>query len=246
MIRIARRELAQLLTTPAGWLLAAGSQFVLAWWFLTLVERYRMDYQSALVRIHSELGATDLISVPYLGGLPLLALLVVVTAVLGMRGITEERRRGTIELLLGSPRPALAIVTGKYFGALAYLTLVIALWGLMPASLSAFTTIDAGRLAAGLLGLWLSGAALLALSLFAASLTEQAGVGALIAFGFGLLLMLVSGETDRGVLGWFGLPSHYRDFLQGIVDTGHIAYFLLMTAAGLALTTWRLDRLRDG
>lgn len=244
MLTIARRELAHLLGTPAGWLLAAGTELVLAWWFLSLVERYRVDYQAALVRLNSELGAADLIVAPFLGGLPLLALLVVTTAVLGVRTVADERRQGTLALLLGSPRRAATIVLGKYLGSLAFLTLLLAVWGALPATLVAFTGLDAGRLAAGLLGLWLSGAALLSLSLFTATLSRQAGVAALLAFSLGLLLMLTGQGADTPVTRWLNLPGHYRDFLQGLVAVDDLAYFAVVAGAGLVLATWRVAALR--
>lgn len=245
MLAIARRELGHLLGTPAGWLLAAGTQAVLAWWYLSLVERYRVDYQAALVRLQSELGSADLIIAPFLGGLPLLALLVVTTGVLGIRAVADERRKGTLALLLGSPRRATTIVVGKYLGNLAFLTLLLALWLAMPASLALLTPMDWGRLASAALGLWLAGAALLALGLFTATLSRQAGVGALLAFTLGLLLMLTGQGEAASVTRWLNLPGHYRDFLQGIVGTGDIAYFLALAVTGLALAVWRLDAMRD-
>lgn len=246
MIPIAERELRQLLATPAGWLLAAGTHGVLAWWFLTLVERYRVQYQAALVRLNSEMGAADLIVAPFLGGLPLLALLVTTTAALGVRAISEERRQGTLALLLGSPRGAAAIVLGKYLGNLAFLTLVLGLWALLPASLGLLTDLDPGRLAAGLFGLWLAAASLLALSLFTATLSRQAGVAALLAFSLGLLLMLIGRGAEASITGWLNFTGHYRDFLQGLVLSDDLVYFGVLTATGLTLASWRVGAMRLG
>lgn len=245
MRTIARRELIQLLITPVGWLLAAATYAVLAWWFFSLVERYRTEYEQVLVRTQSQLGVGDLIIAPFLGGLPLLAVLIVTGAALGIRAIAEERRQSTLELLLGSPRSATAIIVGKYVGNLAFLTLLLGLWSVLPASMMLFTGLEPGRLAAGLLGLWLSAASLLALSLFTATLSRQAGVAGLLSFSLGLLLML-TGQAEQAVLTrWLNLTQHYRDFLQGMVATGDLVYFAVITGAGLALSTWRLSALRQ-
>lgn len=245
MLTIARRELAQLLITPAGWLLAAGTYATLAWWFFSLVEHYRSEQEDILVRTESQLGVGDLIVAPFLGGLPLLTMLMVTAAALGIRAIAEERRQATLDLLLGSPRSAPAIIGGKYLGNLAFLTLVVALWSLLPASLMLFTGLEVGRLAAGLLGLWLSAATLLALALFTATLSRQAGVAGLLAFSLGLLLMLTGRAEGAVVTRWLNLTEHYRDFLQGLVSTSDLTYFAVITAAGLALSTWRLSALRQ-
>ncbi len=245
MLAIARREFIQLLVTPAGWLLAAGTQLALAWWFLTLVERYRSDYQDALVRTQSQLGVGDLIIAPFLGGLPVLTMVLVTAAALGVRSLAEERRQGTIELLLGSPQRTPSIVVGKYLGNLGILSLIIGVWTLLPASLMLFTGLDTGRLAAGVLGLWLVAAALLALALFTATLSRQASVASLLTFSLGLLLMLTGRSEDAVITRWLNLTGHYRDFLQGIVGVNDVSYFVVLTLAGLALGTWRLSALRQ-
>jgi len=245
VLAIARRELGQLLATPAGWLLAAGTHSVLAWWFLTLVERYRSEYEGVLVRTQSQLGTGDLLVAPFLGGLPVLAMLIVTAASLGVRAIAEERRQATLQLLLGSHRYTPTIVGGKYAGNLAFLTLIIGLWSLMPWSLMLFTDMNAGRLAASLLGLWLVGATLLALSLFSATLSRQTGVASILAFSLGLLLMLTGRADDAVVTRWLNLTDHYRDFLEGIVASADLAYFGVLTVGGLALSTWRLRALRQ-
>lgn len=245
MLTIARRELVQLLVTPVGWLLAAGTYGVLAWWFFSLVERYRSEYEDVLVRTQSQLGAGDLIVAPFLGGLPLLTMLIVTTAALGIRAIAEERRQATLDLLLGSPRSAPAIIVGKYLGNLAFLSLLIGLWSLLPACLMLFTGLEPGRLVAGLLGLWLCGASLLALALFTATLSRQAGVAGLLAFSLGLLLMLTGQAEQAVVTRWLNLTNHYRDFLQGMVATNDLVYFAVVTVAGLVLSIWRLSALRQ-
>lgn len=245
MMAIAWRDWLALWRTPVGWLLAALTQGVLAWWFLLLADRYQREYGPALAGSASSLGVADLVVAPFLGGLPLLAMLLVTVAVLGMRAFAEERRAGTLVLLLASPRSALAIAAGKYLGALLSLTLLLALWSVMPLSLLLGTALDLGRLAAALVGLWLAGAALLAVALPVSAATDQPAAAATGAFAAGLLLWLVGRGAEGGVLAWLGLTTHYRGFLDGALAAGDVAYFLLLAATGLALTAWRLAGLRQ-
>lgn len=235
----------QLLVTPTGWLLAAGTHLALAWWFLTLVERYITQYQDTLVRAQSQLGVGDLIIAPFLGGLPVLTMVLVTAAALGVRAIAEERRQHTIELLLGSPQLTASVVAGKYLGNLGILSLIVGIWALLPASLILFTGVEAGRIAAGVLGLWLAAAALLALALFTATLSRQASVASLLTFSLGLLLMLTGRSEDAVITRWLNLTGHYRDFLQGIISVNDLAYFAVLILTGLTLSTWRLSALRQ-
>lgn len=244
MSSIAARDFLALLRTPVGWLLAAVSQGVLAWWYLLLLDRYRGQYEPALVSSGSRLGVADLVVAPFLGGLPLLAMLLLATAVLGMRAFAEERRSGALALLLAAPRSAAALALGKYLGALAFLTVLLLLWALMPLSLMLGTHLDPGRLAAALLGLWLAGASLLAIAVLISAATEQPGAAAAGAFAAGLLLLLVGRNPDAGALGWLGLTGHYRGFLDGVVAAGDLAYFALLTVTALALAAWQVGGLR--
>lgn len=247
MKAIVLRELRALIRTPLGWVVLGCSQLVGAWWYLLLLDHYLSAQQPLLVRLESSLGTGDLVVAPFLGGLPLLALLVAVTAVLGMRTFAEERRAGALALLLAAPRRSAEIVVGKYLGSLIFLTAVVALWGLMPASLALGTQPDFGRLLAGLLGLWLAGAGLLAVAVMASALTEHAGAAALFAFGAGMGLLLIGrGDSAGALLTYAGLTGHYRGFLEGSVGTDDLSYFALLVIASLMLATWRVRRLRRG
>lgn len=246
MRAIAHREFLALFRTPAGWLLAAGSTFTLAWWYLTLLERYRRHYEPALVKVQGELGATDLIVAPFLGGLPLLTLLLTVTAALAMRQCAGTRRGGALDMLLASPLGGLHIAAGQFAGALAYLSILLVVWLLMPATLGLMTTLDWGRLAAAALGLWLTAAMLLAVGLAAASVSRQPGVGGVLSFGIGLLLMLVgSGAEPGGAMHWLALGTHYQNLLRGTLTGSDLAYYVALGGTALIVSALQLERLRE-
>jgi ABC-2 type transport system permease protein len=244
MIAIAGRDFRALWRTPAGWLLCGGSVFLLAWWFLLLVELYRRDHQPRLVSLQSDLGASDLILAPYVGGTPMIALLLIVVSALATRQIADERRTGTLELLLCSPRSAIAIVAGKYLGALGFLGLLLLLWLLIPGTLAFMTPLDWGRLVAAGIGLGLAAATLLAIALLASTVSEQPGVAGVLTFVCGLLLLLIGGSAGAGPLQWLALPGHLQGFLTGVVRAADVGYFLALTGTALALAAWRLHGMR--
>lgn len=243
---IAGRGLRELLSTPLLWVVAALSQFLLAWYFLVLLDRYRLDYQPRLVASNSALGVTDLVVVPFLGGMPLLTLLVIVCAVLAMGALAGERRGGTLSLLLSAPLGSWRIALGKYLGTLAPVLGLITVWWLMPLSLSAFTGIDPLRLLLALLGLWLLAALLVGGVLLASACTELPAVAAMSGFALGLFLLLLSRTSGPpgGVLDALSASAHLRSMLEGRLASADVAYFLLGAGLFLGLSVIRIDRLR--
>ena len=245
MWALAGRELRGLFGQPLGWLLLALCQGVAAWWFLLLVERYRERLESQVSAAGSPLGVTDLVLVPYFGGAPLLALVVLLTAALSLRLVVQDRRQGTLPLLLAAPPGALSLVLGKYLGSLACAGLALALWCLMPALLVPLAGADAGVLAACALGLGLTLAGLLALGLLISCLSEQPAAVAALTTALALILLML-GRDGEGVLGALGLVPRLRGFLSGAVSSADLAYFGAMVLAPLAVAALRFHEWRGG
>jgi ABC-2 type transport system permease protein len=147
---IAARELRSLFLSPLAWTLLAVAQGLLAWIFIVLVDDFQ-QVQGRLINLENPPGVTDLVATP-LFRVAAWALLLL-TPLLTMRLISEERRTGTLDLLLSAPVGISEIVFGKYLGALAFLLLIVALTELMPLALLAGAALDCGKLAAATLGL---------------------------------------------------------------------------------------------
>jgi len=90
-----------------------------------------------------------------------------------MRLFSEERRSGSLDLLLSAPASLTEIVLGKFFGLVGFMLVLLGLVALMPLSLAFATPLDLGRVAAGVLGLFLIMSAFGAAGLFMSSLTDQ-------------------------------------------------------------------------
>ena len=151
---------------------------------------------------------------------------------------------GTIELLLTSPVRDWQVVLGKFLGALAFLLFMLALTLVYPLLLSRFGSPDWGPIATGYLGVLLIGATCLAVGLFASSLSQNQIVTGFVAFALLIILWLLGAAAQAvgsGALGslfdYLAINSHFDDFVRGVVDTQHIAYYLILTALFLFLAT---------
>ena len=177
--------------------------------------------------------------------------LLFVAPVLTMRLLSEERRSGTIEMLMTAPVTETEVVLGKYLAALAYYAF---LW--LPTLayvwvVAHYGAVDPGPVASGYLGVLGIGALFLAVGLFASSLAKNQIVAAMVTFAllvvlftFGLLENLVAGERAREVFAYLNLWQHMDELSKGIVDTRRLVYYLSLTGFFLFLTGRALEAKR--
>jgi ABC-2 type transport system permease protein len=167
-----------------------------------------------------------------------------------MRLFAEERRSGTIELLLTYPVRDGAVLLGKYLAALALYGLMLALTLLYPAIVVYFARLEWGPLLTGYLGLVLMGAAFLAVGVFASSLTENQIVASVTTFGVLLIFWVIgwSAEAAGGmwgkVLSHLSILEHFDGFAKGIIDTKDVLYYLNFTLLALFLSLRSLEARR--
>jgi ABC-2 type transport system permease protein len=164
-----------------------------------------------------------------------------------MRTYAEERRSGTIELLLTSPLSDLQIILGKFLGAMGLFASMLALTLIHTAILFVYGNPDWKPIATGYLGLLLMGGSFLSLGLFISSLTRNQIVAGMITFSVFLLLWVINwvstfvGPTAQTVLNYLSVTEHFDDFAKGIIDTKHVIYYLSFIAMGLFLTMKSVD-----
>jgi ABC-2 type transport system permease protein len=250
ILTIAARELRSLFLSPLAWAILAVSQFILAWLFLIQLELF-LEWQPRLAGMAGAPGLTEFVVTPLFRTAAVVLLLV--APLLTMRLVSEERRAGTLPLLLSAPVSMTEIILGKYAGVTAFLGCLLGLLALMPLSLLAGGTLDFGLFAAALLGLFLVLASFAAAGLFLSTLTDQPTVAAVSTFGLLLFLWLLdwaSGARTQDaseVLGYLSLLTHYDALLKGVFDTQDVAYYLLFITTFLVLSIRRLDayRLRE-
>jgi ABC-2 type transport system permease protein len=177
-------------------------------------------------------------------------ILLLLTAVITMRLIAEERKLGTIELLLTAPVRDSELILGKYFGSLGIILVMLVLTLYYPILLIIFGDPDIGPIGTGYLGMFLLGGTCLAIGLFASSLSSNQIVSAVVAGGilFGLWFIGVAADylpqKLAEVINYFSLSYYFSDFIKGIIDTRAIIYYLSITALFLFLAIRSLENSR--
>ena len=177
---IAAKELKMLFGSPLAWTILGVLQLVLAWLFLNQVDAF-LNVQGQLLQLANPPGVTEMVVAPLFGATAMI--LLVITPVLAMRLIAEERRNHTLPLLLSAPLSLCAIVLGKFLALWLFLCLLIALAAAMALALIAGGPLDIGLLLVGLGGLVLLAACLAALGLYFSSLTAHPAVAAISGIG---------------------------------------------------------------
>ncbi len=170
---------------------------------------------------------------------------------LTMRLISEERKSGTLEIILTKAVSNWQLIAGKFLASL--LLIIIALVFTLPyvITLSNIGNLDSGEVFGGYLGLILMSSAYLGIGVFASSLTSNQVVAFLGALMIGLLFHIIFGVVASATTGTFGeifyylnMATHYESISRGVVDLRNVIYFLSITAAGLMLAEKELQKIK--
>jgi ABC-2 type transport system permease protein len=168
--------------------------------------------------------------------------------IITMRLLAEERRLGTIELLLTSPVSEVQIVLAKFCAAMTLILVMLALSASYAVVLAIFAEPDWGPIYSGYLGLLLLGAALSAIGLLASSLTANQIVAALTSLGVFLLLwsiddlgFLLPDPYDALVTN-LSLAAHFVPFATGSLYLSDAGFFVSATLLGIFLSVRALGR----
>jgi ABC-2 type transport system permease protein len=160
----------------------------------------------------------------------------------------EERRAGTLELLLTMPIKDWQVIGGKLLAAFFLLCIAIALTVTYSITVSLLGDIDAGATIGGYLGMALLGLACASIGVFASSLTRNQVVAFIIAFVIIFVLFMIDKMTlfvpgsIAGTLQYISLDYHYQNLLRGVVDTRDILYFLSIVGLSSVLTAYHLSK----
>ena len=165
-----------------------------------------------------------------------------------MRAYSEEKRSGTIELLLTSPLTDFEIILGKFLGAMALVRGDARGHAASTSACCSSTGIRSGsRSSTAYLGLLLIGGCFISVGLFISSLTKNQIVAGMVTFAVFLLLWIItwigsfSGPTVDKLTQYLSIIDHFDDFGKGVIDTTHLIYYLSFITFGLFLTAKSVD-----
>lgn len=237
---IAQKELKTLFASPLAWTLLALMQLVLAWIFLGRLDAF-MEMQPQLLQIANPPGITEIIVAPVFGMAAVVLLMV--TPLLSMRLIAEERRNHTMTFLISAPISMTDIVLGKFFGLMTFFVIAAVLVAAMSLSLLAGGALDFGLLLSNAAGLLLVTACFASLGLYISCLTAHPAIAAAGALGalLGLWLLDIGAGAVDSITRNFSLLKHFESFNRGLFDTFDLAYFALFIVSFLLLAIRRLD-----
>jgi ABC-2 type transport system permease protein len=216
--------------------------------YASVVFFVRRGMEMSMMGQNQPMDLNEYIVRPLLSNISVIALFLI--PMITMRLFAEEKRSGTIELLLTSPIRDLEILVGKFLGALALYTAMLGISFLSMMLLFAYGKPDWRPLLVGYLGLLLQGAALLAIGTFISNCTKNQIVAGVAAFAVCLMLWILNWVAEFGntiperILSYVAVTSHFDSFAKGVLDLKDIIYYLSVIFVGLFLTARSMEALR--
>jgi len=247
ILAIAHKELKAYFASPIAYIVIGFSAILFGWFFVNLLYYFdRISLQAGL-----GMGGPPTVNVNEMLIGPLFmnvsVILLFTLPLVTMRIYSEEKRSGTIELLLTSPLTDFQIVMGKLIGALVLYAAMLGLTLVHIAFLFIFGNAEWRPVATGYLGVLLMGGCFLSLGLFVSSLTKNQIVAGMITFAVFLMFWVINwissftGPTMQSVLNYLSITEHLNDFTRGVLDTKHLVYYLSFIAFSLFLTVRSVD-----
>jgi ABC-2 type transport system permease protein len=254
ILAIYRRELGGYFVSPIAYVVTGFFLFLTGYYFYSILTGV-IDY-SMKMQMQSQFGAPPQFDAPALvirnfTGFATTILLFLVP-MLTMGVYAEERKRGTMEMLMTSPITELQIVLGKFAASLTMFVAMLSPTLLYHLVMSQYSdpALPWKILWVGYLGVFLLGASLLALGTYISSLTENQIVAGVVTFVVFLVLWLLNmgGRGDDTVISrirnYISILQHNESFAQGVIDTSSIIFYLSVVTLGLFLTLRNLDSMR--
>jgi ABC-2 type transport system permease protein len=175
-----------------------------------------------------------------------LILVLFIMPMVTMRLYAEEKRAGTIELLLTSPVTDWQIVLGKFVGAMTLYAITLAVTLIHMALLFLYGTPEWKPIATAYLGLFLFGGCFISVGMFISSLTKNQIIAGMATFGVFLFLWIINWigsfyPSIEKLTNYLSVVQHADDFWKGVIDTTHLIYYVSFMAFGLFLTARSVD-----
>jgi ABC-2 type transport system permease protein len=247
VLAIAERELRSYFASPIAYAVIGLFALVFGWMFYAFL-RYFITRSMSMGPGGLGPGAVNINEMlirPLI--LQISVVVLFVLPMVTMRTYSEEKRSGTIELLLTSPITDLQIILGKFLGAMALYSLMLLVTVPSIVVLFWYGDPDWKPVITSYVGLLLMGGAFIAFGLFISSLTRNQIVAAVLTFCTLLMLLLVGwlrefvGPVGQAIVSALAIFDHFEDFSKGVLDTAHIVYYASVIIFGLFLTAKSVD-----
>jgi ABC-2 type transport system permease protein len=246
---ICQKELKSYFASPIAYLLMAFFGLIFGFGLYTATrDVMRFSFQMQMQGQSMPMNLNQQIISPLLGFASTISLFLV--PMISMRLFAEEKRSGTIELLLTSPVTDWQIILGKWLGALLLYVCILLMSMINLALLFAWGKPDIRPVLVAYLGLLLQGGCLLGIGAFISALTRNQIVAGGVTFFVCLMLWLLNWFTsfDSGpvasVVNYLSIVTHFDNFSKGLIESKDVIFYLSMIFFGLFITSRAMESLR--
>jgi ABC-2 type transport system permease protein len=245
ILAIADKELRSYFASPIAYILVGLWAMLFGWFFYVYLGFFlrrgmeMMQFGGGAMNVNQQMITPILLN----SAVIILFFMPMIT----MRTYAEEKRSGTIELLLTSPLTDVQIILGKFLGAMGLYVAMLLVTLLYMAILFIWGNPEWRPVVGGYLGLLLMGGCFISMGLFISSLTKNQIVAGAMTFALFLMLWVInwigdqSGPITRSIVTYLSITDHFDDFARGIIDTKHVVYYLSFITFGLFLTAKSVD-----
>lgn len=246
---ICRKELRSYFTSPVAYLLLTMFALIFGFFFWSSLQAFvYYSIQSQMRGQSFPMNLNEQLIRPLLSNISVIGLFFI--PMISMRLFAEEKRTGTIELLVTSPIRDIEVIIGKWLAAVALYACLLLFTAINFAFLFKYGNPDWKPLAIGYLGLLLQAGGLLAVGIFISTLTRNQIIAGAATFGVCLLLWVIEWPTSfeqatwARVLAYMSVVSHFESFGKGVLDTKDAIYYITLIFFGLFLTSRSMESLR--
>ena len=245
VLAIAGKELRSYFASPIAYVVIGFFALLYGYFFYALLSFFNRQSMQMSMGMGGSMNINQMLIAPVLSNVSVILLFVL--PMVTMRTYSEEKRSGTIELLLTSPVTDTQIILGKFLGAMSLYAAMLAVTVIHLGLLFLYGNPEWKPILTGYLGLLLMGGCFIALGLLISSLTRNQIVAGMITFAVFLMLWVINwigsfmGPTTQAVLSHLSITDHFDDFAKGVLDTKHLVYYASFIGFGLFLTAKAVD-----
>ncbi len=244
VLAIAGKEIRSYFASPIAYIVLGFFALLYGWFFVAILA-YFLRQSMMMFGAESTANVNQQMIRPLLANVAVLILFML--PMVTMRTYAEEKRSGTVELLLTSPLTDFQIIMGKFLGAMALYGLMLLISLVHIAILFKFGNPEWREIATAYLGLLLLGGCFISVGLFISSLTKNQIVAVAATFGVFLFFWVINwigsfaGPTVEQLTTYLSIIEQFDDFAKGVIDTSHVIYYLSFITFGLFLTAKSVD-----
>lgn len=246
ILAIAHKEIRSYFASPIAYIVIGLFSLLFGYFYVAILDWFvRQGMQAAMGMGGPSQNLNQQFIRPLLMNATVVLLFVM--PMITMRTYAEEKRSGTMELLLTSPLTDAQIILGKFLGALTLYACMLAVTLLYIGVLFVYGSPEWKPIATAYLGLLLFGGSFISVGLLISSFTRNQIVAGMVTFGVFLLLWVIdwlgsfAGPTAEPIVNYLSITQHFDDFAKGVIDTRHLVYYLSFITFGLFLTAKSVD-----